>query len=213
MRYILVCLVLVASSLVSAETLAQLKARMLTVGGPIGVIAVGEDRDAKGTFMPGIAWGEGSPDIYYKRIVWLIDSGEVVKKDSKDVLFLTNGDPASEVVLGWVGEEPDFLKAVVVESYITGRTAAAAANPKRPFTAAEVESFCNTQWRTTNGNSAALAVKEFSASNVDANTIRVSGLFHDVATNTRPRLTYLITLVDANGATTGANVKFEKVVE
>ncbi len=60
---------------------------------------------------------------------------------------------------------------------------------------------------------AALAVKEFSVTNIDANTVRVTGLFHDVAANTRPRLTYLITLVDANGATTGTNVKFEKVIE
>jgi hypothetical protein len=212
MRYILVCLALIASSLVSAETLAQLKARMLTVGGPIGVIAVGEDRDAKGTFMPGIAWGEGSPDIYYKRIVWLIDSGEVVKKDSKDVLFLTNGDPASEVVLGWVGEEPDFLKPATPDAYITGRTGTQQA-PKTPFTKAQVETFSNAQWRGTQGNSAALDIKEFSVSNVDANTVRVTGLFHDVATNTRPRLTYLVTLVDPNGAYTGANVKFEKVIE
>ena len=205
MRYILVCLALAVSSLVSAETLAQLKTRILTVGGPLGVIAVGEDRDAKGTFMPGIAWGEGSPDIYYKRIVWLMDKGESVKKDSKDVLFLTNGDPASEVVLGWVGEEPDFLKPAEPDAYITGRT--------QPFTKAQVESFCNTQWKATSGNAAARDVIQFTVENVTGNTVRVSGLFHDVATGNRVKLTFLITLVDANGATSGANVKFEKVVE
>ncbi len=76
-----------------------------------------------------------------------------------------------------------------------------------------METFCNAQWRLTSGNAAALAIKDFRVENFDPNTVRVTGLFHDVTTNTRPRLTYLITLVDANGATTGANVKFEKVVE
>jgi len=76
-----------------------------------------------------------------------------------------------------------------------------------------VESFCNTQWKATSGNAAARDVIQFTVENVSGNTVRVSGLFHDVATGNRVKLTFLITLVDANGATSGANVKFEKVIE
>ena len=105
----------------------------------------------------------------------------------------------------WLNAIPEPLKPAEPDAYITGRT--------QPFTKAQVESFCNTQWKATSGNAAARDVIQFTVENVTGNTVRVSGLFHDVATGNRVKLTYLISLVDANGATSGANVKFEKVIE
>lgn len=165
------------------------------------------------------AWIESTPvsvpragEIYKGRLAWAHLSGGIVRIDGHDIIVVKLGVIGEEAAY-WLNQVPEILRPAPADAYITGRTAAAAANPKRPFTSAEVESFCNAQWRATNGNSGALAIKEFSVTNIDANTVRVTGLFHDVATNTRPRLTYLITLVDANGATTGTNVKFEKVIE
>lgn len=150
--------------------------------------------------------------LYKGRLAWAYLKGGVVRLDGHDIIVVNSGVIGQEAAY-WLNQVPDILKPAEADAYITGRTAAAAANPKRPFTKAEVQSFCNAQWRATSGNAAALDVKDFAVTNFDANTIRVTGYFHDVATNTRPRLNYFITLVDPNGATTGANVKFEKVVD
>lgn len=212
MKYLILCLVVALSTISSAETLEQLKARMLQDGAAKGVIAVGEENGQRGTFMPNVSWIVGSPDIYYCRVVWVIDNGNTIKKDGKDVLYTGEGE--AQTVFGWLGDEPDFLK-VTADAYITGRTSAAASVPKRPFTKAEVESFCNTLWRGAVGsaNYTARDVIEFTVDNVNSNTIRVQGLFHDVAANQRLRLIYLISMVDPNGAISGTNVKFEKVIE
>ena len=196
MKYLLILLL---CGLAGAETLQQ---KLDALSAAPNVL---EARTVRGpASVPGFG------NVYTAQVLWFYTEGGVAKKSSAEVIITSLGgiDPetgASVEAAYWLSEIPAPLRPVVVETYITGRT--------QPFTAMQVVAFCNTQWRATVGNAAALAIKEFSASNVDANTIRVTGLFHDVATNTRPRLTYLITLVDANGLTTGANVKFEKVVE
>lgn len=165
------------------------------------------------------AWIERTPtsvpragEIYKGTLAWAHLSGGVVRLGGHDIIVVKLGVIGEEAAY-WLNQVPDILKPAEADAYITGRTAAAAANPKRPFTKAEVESFCNAQWRATNGNSAARDVIEFSLTNLTSNTVRATGLFHDVATGNRLRLTCLISLVDPNGATTGANVKFEKVID
>lgn len=166
---------------------------------------------------PGVleAWIDEAPKtfgkagtLYFSRVAWVQVVGTVVEQKGADVLVKVVEDANHQVTSQtayWVGTVPGPLAAAVPDAYITGRTT--------PFTKAQVEAFCNTQWKATSGNTAARDVIEFSVTNVTANTVRVQGLFHDVATGNRVRMTYLITLVDPNGATSGTNVKFEKVVE
>ena len=166
---------------------------------------------------PGVleAWVDKAPvsmgkagTLYAGRVAWVQVTGSVVEQKGAEVIVKNLGLVVNEVNTEqayWVGSVPGPLAAAVLDAYITGRTV--------PFTRVQVEAFCNTQWRATGGNTNARDVIEFSVTNVTANTVRVQGLFHDVATNQRVRLTYLISLVDANGATTGTNVKFEKVIE
>lgn len=171
---------------------------------------------------PGVleAWVDKAPvsmgkagTLYAGRVAWVQVTGSIVEQKGAEVIVKNLGLIVNEINTEqayWVGSVPGPLAAAVPDAYITGRTV--------PFTKAQVESFCNTQWKAAlvNGvavNAAARDVIEFTVSNVTANTVRVQGLFNDVATNQRVRLTYLISLVDANGATSGANVKFEKVIE
>lgn len=142
--------------------------------------------------------------VYAGRVAWVESSGSTATQRGVDVIVVNLGVVGQEAAF-WLNSIPEPLKPAEPDAYITGRT--------QPFTKAQVESFCNTQWKATSGNAAARDVIQFTVENVTGNTVRVSGLFHDVATGNRVKLTFLITLVDANGATSGANVKFEKVVE
>lgn len=154
----------------------------------------------------------GTGTLYHGSLAWAYLDEGLAKTDGHEILVVDFGLEGQEAAY-WLNSLPNILRPEPADAYILGRTAAAAQNPKRPFTAAEVESFCNTQWRATSGNAAALAIKGFGVENIDANTIKVHGYFHDVAANTRPRLTFFITLVNPNAAASGANVKFEKVIE
>lgn len=157
------------------------------------------------------AWIEVAPvsigragTVYAGRVAWVESTGATATQKGIEVIVVNLGVVGQEAAY-WLNAIPDPLKPATPDAYITGRT--------QPFTKAQVEAFCNTQWKTTSGNGAARDVIEFTVANVTPNAVRVSGLFHDVATNNRIKLTYLISLVDANGATSGANVKFEKVIE
>lgn len=165
------------------------------------------------------AWIETTPtsipragEIYTGRLGWAYLTGGVVRLTGHDLIIVKLGVIGEEAAY-WLNQVPDILKPAEPDAYITGRTAAAAQNPKRPFTKAEVQSFCNAQWRATNGNSAALDIKDFSVTNTAPNEIKVSGYFHEVATNTRPRYSFFVTLTDPNGAAAAPNVKFEKVID
>lgn len=205
MKYLILIIAITLGAVAHAETLEELKAR---IDARPNVIGVGEENGTRGTYMPGVNWGESGELLYKATIVWLVDNGETVQKSSKDVLIFKMGSIGEEVVLGWLGSDvPEPIK-VVPDAYITGRNT--------PFTKANVETFCNAQYKSLTGQSAARDIIGFTVENVTPNTIRVSGYFHDAtitAVQTRVKLTYLITLVDANGATSGANLKFEKVVE
>ena len=142
--------------------------------------------------------------VYAGRVAWVESSGSTATQRGVDVIVVNLGVVGQEAAF-WLNAIPEPLKPATPDAYITGRT--------QPFTKAQVENFCNTQWKATSGNAAARDVIQFTVEYVTGNTVRVSGLFHDVATGNRVKLTFLITLVDANGATSGANVKFEKVVE
>lgn len=142
--------------------------------------------------------------VYAGRVAWVESSGSTATQRGVDVIVVNLGVVGQEAAY-WLNSIPEPLKPAEPDAYITGRT--------QPFTKAQVESFCNTQWKATSGNAAARDVIEFTVANVSGNTVRVSGLFHDVATGNRVKHTYLISLVDANGAASGANVKFEKVIE
>lgn len=162
------------------------------------------------------AWIEVAPvsigragTVYAGRVAWVESTGATATQKGIEVIVVNLGVVGQEAAF-WLNAIPEPLKPATPDAYITGRT--------QPFTKAQVESFCNTQWKAVlvNGvavNAAARDVIQFTVENVNANTVRVSGLFHDAATGNRVKLTFLITLVDANGATTGANVKFEKVIE
>ncbi len=205
MKYIIGLLIILTALAAQAETLEQLKTRL---GAAPNVVGVGEEVGTRGTYMPGVVWSSIGEQLYTVRILWVVDQGETVKKEGRDVLIFKMGDVGNEVVLGWIGDVPDPIKAAVPDAYITGRTT--------PFTKANVEAFCNTQYRSLTGQTNARDAIGFTVENVTPNTVRVQGLFHDAtitAVQTRVRLTYLITLVDPNGAISGANVKFEKVIE
>jgi len=174
------------------------------------VNAVPSVLEAYASKAPAAITGTGS--LWHARISWYYLDGGIVKDGGGDLIIADFGVEGQEAAY-WHGSTPSILVPVVAPTYITGRTAAAAAEPKRPFTKAEVESFCNTQWRATSGNAQARAIIDFSAENTTPNTILVRGRFHDVATNSWPRLSYFITLVDPNGSASGANVKFEKVID
>jgi hypothetical protein len=157
------------------------------------------------------AWIEVAPvsigragTVYAGRVAWVESTGSTATQKGIEVIVVNLGVVGQEAAY-WLNAIPEPLKPAAPDAYITGRTV--------PFTKAQVESFCNTQWKATSGNAAARDIVEFSVENVTGNTVRVRGLFHDVATNNRLQLTYLISLVDANGATSGTNVKFEKVIE
>lgn len=142
--------------------------------------------------------------VYAGRVAWVESSGSTATQKGIEVIVVNLGVVGQEAAY-WLNAIPEPLKPATPDAYITGRTV--------PFTKAQVEAFCNTQWKATSGNAAARDVIRFTVENVTGNTVKVSGLFHDVATGNRVKLTYLISLVDANGATSGANVKFEKVIE
>lgn len=192
LRYLILWLAVALAAITNADTLQQ---KVDALGAAPNVLE---------------AWIETAPvsfgragTLYAGKVAWVEVSGQTVQQRGIEVIVKHLGEVGQEAAY-WVGSLPAPLQ-VTPDAYITGRTT--------PFTKSQVEAFCNTQWKATSGNAAARDVIEFSVSNVSPNTVRVQGLFHDVAANNRIRLTYLISLVDANGATTGANVKFEKVVE
>jgi hypothetical protein len=199
LRYLILWLAVALAAITNADTLQQ---KVDALGAAPNVLE---------------AWIETAPvsfgragTLYAGKVAWVEVSGQTVQQRGIEVIVKHLGEVGQEAAY-WVGSLPAPLQ-VTPDAYITGRTGTVQ-NPLTPFTSAQVQAFCNAQWKATSGNAAARDVMEFSVENVTPNTVRVSGLFHDVATNNRVRLTYLISLVDANGATTGANVKFEKVVE
>jgi len=203
MKYLILILALTLGAVAHAQT-AAVEGKVAELNAKTGVVL--------------LAWIERAPNtnggqlpgaLYSSRVAWIEIVNGLASFKGQDLIVKVTEDAQGQVLTQtayWLGGSlPGPLQPAPADAYITGRTS--------PFTKTQVEAFCNTQWKATSGNSAARDIIEFTVSNVTANTVRVSGLFHDVATGNRVTLTYLISLVDANGATTGANVKFEKVIE
>lgn len=197
LRYTILWTAVVVAAIAGADTLQQrvdaLKAAPNVLGAWVEVAPVSLPRGG---------------ELYAGRVAWVEATGSTASQRGIEVIVLNSGKIENGVNVEqayWVNEIPGPLKPATPDAYITGRTV--------PFTKAQVEAFCNTQWKATSGNAAARDVIQFTVENVTGNTVKVSGLFHDVATGNRVKHTYLISLVDANGATSGTNVKFEKVIE
>ena len=193
MKYFIALLTIALAAFTQAESL---QAKVDALGAAPGVLEAWID-------IAPVSMGKAGT-LYAGKVAWVEVSNGTVSQKGIDVIVQHLGVVNQEAAY-WVNDLPGPLKPAPADAYITGRNT--------PFTKAQVENFCNTQWKATSGNAAARDVIDFTVQNVSANTVRVQGLFHDVATGNRVRLTYLISLVDANGSTSGANVKFEKVVE
>lgn len=124
----------------------------------------------------------------------LVDAGNgVFRRTNHDVLILGYETPQESA--GWVNGLPQPLH---VDPPLFGGK----------VDAAQVETFCNAKWKAANAQ--ATDIREFSVHHLNPTTLRVSGLF-DVA-GTRENRQYIIWLVDPNGAVSGANAKFERLV-
>lgn len=198
MKYFIALLTIALAAFTQAESL---QAKVDALGAAPGVLEAWID-------IAPVSMGKAGT-LYAGKVAWVEVSNGTVSQKGIDVIVQHLGEVGQEAAY-WVNDLPGPLKAAPADAYITGRNT--------PFTKAQVEAFCNAQWKAVlvNGvavNAAARDAIDFTVQNVTANTVRVQGLFHDVATGNRVRLTFLITLVDANGSTSGTNVKFEKVVE
>lgn len=108
----------------------------------------------------------------------------------------------------WLARLPQPLVDTTVV-YMADRTATT-------VTAAQIETFCNSVWKDAAGGNQPGAgdIRRFNVAPVDGKTVQVSGMFHLVGNNTWEQRTYLIRLIDPNGALTivSGNIKFERLV-
>ena len=144
-----------------------------------------------------------TPSIHIGDIRYWAADGDTVRENTAAIVIVDyNG--GSEAAY-WLKRIPDVLQPAPEEpEYITDRAT--------PFSAAQIESFCNSIWLNTNPG--ASEILEFDVVSVDGKTVRVSGKF-DVGTDTREGRVYYIQLIDPNGSVVvgNANVKFERVTE
>lgn len=136
-------------------------------------------------------------------VVWWTTAGDVSKRHGGR-LIIVHYDTEQESAT-WAGELPEVLKAAPAPTgYITARNT--------PFTRAQVEAFANAQWRGQSAEyTSAPDILGFEVDNLDGKSVQVSGLFW-MADGTRSDRRYVIRMVDANGLTSGANVKFERIL-
>jgi hypothetical protein len=111
----------------------------------------------------------------------------------------------------WLGNIPAPLRPAPAEvKYLSARTTAGWGGLSGAAQAAAIQSFCNTTYKAANNG--ARDIREFTVSPIDGNTVKVSGFFNTGAGfTTWERQTWFIKLIDANGATSGANVEFHRV--
>jgi len=163
--------------------------RIATIVAKPGVSAARQDGGA-------IDLGGGQKRV---TIMWTVTTGDVSRAEAGNLLVTDHEGQAESAT--WLGGVPSILETA--QGFITGRTV--------PFTRAQVIAFANTQWRAQGGNyTNAPDILGMEVDNLDPNSVRVSGLFW-VDGGTRSESGYVIRLVDANGATSGANVKFERI--
>lgn len=164
--------------------------RIATVSAVQGVIAA---------FQKGSA--EAAGPLSLVTVVWFRVSGAVASRGGG---VLVVSDIGGENEEAYWGELPALLApAPAAKGYITGCNT--------PFTAAQVEAFTNAQWRAHDAAYASAPdILGFEVDNLDGKSVKVSGLFW-MSDGSRSDRAYVIRLVDANGNTSGANVKFEQI--
>lgn len=165
--------------------------RIATVSAASGVIA---------------AFQEGNPKsigpLSLVPVAWVHVSGTIARRGG-GALIVSSYQGEGETAY-WGGGLPDVLvPAPSAPGYITARNT--------PFTAAQVKAFANAQWRAQGAAyTNAPDILAFDVDNLDGNSVKVSGYFW-MDGGSRSNRSYVIRLVDANGATSGNNVKFEQI--
>lgn len=149
-------------------------------------------------------FGHNLADVWTSEFRYAVASGGVVNVNSH-MAVVFGADPATGDAY-WLRSLPEPLRVAVPPVYFSARTLST-------ITAAQIETFCNTQWETLHGNTD--NILNFNVVPVSGNTVLVSGVF-DQGGNpaTWKEMEWYITLIDPNAAnpTVGANVKFRQKV-
>jgi len=160
-------------------------------------------------FMPSEPKTILNSNLHSVRVEWFTVSGNVVTGEAQNLIVQAMGD--AEEIAYWLGNIPAPLRPAPAEvKYIASRTAGGWAGMSGPAQATAIQNFCNSTYKAANNG--ARDIREFTVSPVDGNTVKVSGFFNTGAGfTTWERMTWFIKLIDANGATSGANVEFHRV--
>ena len=188
MRLFFVLTLVLAAIPVVADTLTE---RVTALTNASGVLAVQQQGDPEQVIS----------GIHLAKVTYWAVEGDAVKANTVG-LIITDYQGQSEAAY-WLNRTPSVLvPAPEAPTYITDRNT--------PFTAAQVEAFCNSLWQIANPTAG--PILNFTVTAINGKTIRVAGDF-DIAANTREHREYYIWLVDANGSVTpgNANVKFERI--
>ncbi len=172
-------------------TLAERVAELSAVNGVVAAIIDGEPKQLS-----------LSPSIHLARVTYWRIVGSLVTDSAVAVVVLNYGVPETEAAY-WLRKVPDILQpAAAATTYFTSRNS--------PFTAAQIETYCNQIWVAANASAG--PILEFNVQAVNGKTVKVSGKF-DVGGASREDRSYYIWLVDPNGsvAAGNANVKFERI--
>lgn len=167
--------------------------RIATVAAAVGVAAAYQKGEAEslGGNLHGIS------------VVWWDKTGDVSRRFG--ARLVVSGYGTAQESADWAGDLPAVLApARAAQGYITARTT--------PFTRAQVEAFANAQWRGQSAEyTSAPTILGFEVDNLDGKSVKVDGLFW-MSDGTRSERKYVIRFVDPNGAPSGSNVKFERIL-
>lgn len=156
MKYVLVFATLLWAALTPAATLAERLAELNNDADVLEAVQVGEPAQVGGGFA---ALWTVSFDV-----AWT--SGDVAKRSKIGLIGISHG--TQDESWYWAIRLPEPLTNVVVE-YMDG-------NENGPYTAAQVEAFCNTKWAGVVSSPA--PIKNFRVERIDGLTIQVWGLFN-----------------------------------
>lgn len=192
MRYFL-SLLLVFSGLAWADTVQQ---RVTALANAPGVLGVSSAAEPEPLFA-----GLGRV-----RVTYATADSDTAAVNTADLLVVSWGT-GSEAAY-WLPRVPAPLVTEPVVEYLSDRTAST-------VTAEQIQTFCNSAWRDAAGGAQTGAgdIRQFAVVPVDGRSVQVGGWFHLVGDNTWERRTYLVRLIDPDGALTLAsgNIKFERV--
>ena len=188
MRYVLALIVTLCSTAYAATLAEQVSA----IQGAQGVIAA--------ELLEEVAPVAGFASLSTAQVAYYYVSGDVAEENTVGLLVLNYG--AQGEAAYWSRRLPSPLAVAAPIQYMTSRNT--------PFTAAQIESYCNQLWVAANPTAG--PILEFNVQVVNGKTVKISGKF-DVGSSSRSERSYYIWLVDPNGAVTpgNANVKFERI--